>query len=179
MLGMGDESQNEDEVIIIESAPEEEEEEEEPKTHELREFAVLEETDSLANIGRRDSVRFLTVTAAAGDGYNTTLLTRQLTDKLDAVKLPDGYSMEIGGESEEVGEMLSKMGQLAGLSFLGLGAKPPTAEWGSMMSETRGLLQTVPWAVFAPGVAIFVAVMAFNLLGDAVRDYMDPKMRGR
>ena len=76
----------------------------------------------------------------------------------------------------DVGTMMM---ELAGLSFLGLGAKPPTAEWGSMMSETRGLLQTVPWAVFAPGIAIFVAVMVFNLLGDAVRDYMDPKMRGR
>ena len=74
----------------------------------------------------------------------------------------------------DIGTMMM---ELAGLSFLGLGAKPPTAEWGSMMSETRGLLQTVPWAVFAPGVAIFVAVMVFNLLGDAVRDYMDPKMR--
>ena len=76
----------------------------------------------------------------------------------------------------DVGTMMM---ELAGLSFLGLGAKPPTPEWGSMMSETRGLLQTVPWAIFAPGTAIFVAVMVFNLLGDAVRDYMDPKMRGR
>ena len=67
----------------------------------------------------------------------------------------------------DIGTMMM---ELAGLSFLGLGAKPPTAEWGSMMSETRGLLQTVPWAVFAPGIAIFVAVMVFNLLGDAVRD---------
>lgn len=74
----------------------------------------------------------------------------------------------------DVGTMMM---ELAGLSFLGLGAKPPTPEWGSMMSETRGLLQTVPWAVFAPGIAIFVAVMVFNLLGDAVRDCMDPKMR--
>ena len=74
----------------------------------------------------------------------------------------------------DVGTMMM---ELAGLSFLGLGAKPPTPEWGSMMSETRGLLQTVPWAVFAPGIAIFVAVMVFNLLGDAVRDYMDPKTR--
>ncbi len=76
----------------------------------------------------------------------------------------------------DIGTMMM---ELAGLSFLGLGAKPPTAEWGSMMSETRGLLQTVPSAVFAPGIAIFVSVMVFNLLGDAVRDYMDPKMRGR
>ena len=76
----------------------------------------------------------------------------------------------------DVGTMMM---ELAGLSFLGLGAKPPTPEWGSMMSETRGLLQTVPWAVFSPGIAIFIAVMVFNLLGDAVRDWMDPKMRGR
>ncbi|MBO4852733.1 MAG: ABC transporter permease [Schwartzia sp.] len=74
----------------------------------------------------------------------------------------------------DVGTMMM---ELAGLSFLGLGAKPPTPEWGSMMSETRGLLQTIPWAVFAPGVAIFLAVMVFNLLGDAIRDYLDPKMR--
>ena len=72
----------------------------------------------------------------------------------------------------DVGTMMM---ELAGLSFLGLGAKPPTAEWGSMMSEARGLLQTVPWAVFAPGTAIFIAVMIFNLLGDAVRDWMDPR----
>ena len=74
----------------------------------------------------------------------------------------------------DVGTMMM---ELAGLSFLGLGAKPPTAEWGSMMSETRGLLQTLPWAVFAPGIAIFIAVMVFNLLGDAIRDELDPKMR--
>ncbi len=145
MLGMEEESQNEDEVIIIESAPEEEEEEE-PKTHELREFAALEETDSLANIGRRDSVRFLTVTAAAGDGYNTTLLTRQLTDKLDAVKLPEGYSMEIGGESEEVGEMLSKMGQLAGLSFLFI--------YLIMVAQFQGLL--------SPMIVMFTIPLAFT-----------------
>ena len=75
----------------------------------------------------------------------------------------------------DIGTMMM---ELAGLSFLGLGAKPPTAEWGSMMSEARGLLQTVPWAVFAPGLAIFVSVTVFNLLGDAVRDRLDPKMRG-
>lgn len=76
----------------------------------------------------------------------------------------------------DVGTMMM---ELAGLSFLGLGAKPPAAEWGSMMSDSRGMLQTYPWIVFAPGFAIFLSVMVFNLLGDAVRDYMDPKMRGR
>ena len=76
----------------------------------------------------------------------------------------------------DIGTMMM---ELAGLSFLGLGAKPPTAEWGSMMSDTRSLLTTVPWVTLAPGLAIFVSVMIFNLLGDTVRDWADPKMRGR
>lgn len=71
------------------------------------------------------------------------------------------------------------MMELAGLSFLGLGVKPPMAEWGSMISDGRVLLQTAPWMVLAPGGAIFVTVLVFNLLGDTVRDYMDPKLRNR
>ena len=76
----------------------------------------------------------------------------------------------------DIGTMMM---ELAGLSFLGLGAKPPTAEWGSMMSDTRSLLTTAPWVTFAPGITIFVSVMIFNLLGDTIRDYADPKSRGR
>ena len=76
----------------------------------------------------------------------------------------------------DIGTMMM---ELAGLSFLGLGAKPPMAEWGSMMSDARSLLKTVPWVTFAPGLAIFVSVMIFNLLGDTIRDYADPKNRGR
>ena len=67
--------------------------------------------------------------------------------------------------------------ELAGLSFLGLGAKPPIPEWGSMMSDTRNLLATQPWVTLAPGFAIFFSVMIFNLLGDTVRDWLDPKNR--
>ncbi|TYZ19937.1 ABC transporter permease [Selenomonas ruminis] len=67
--------------------------------------------------------------------------------------------------------------ELAGLSFLGLGAKPPIPEWGSMMSDTRNLLATQPWVTLAPGFAIFLSVMIFNLLGDTVRDWLDPKNR--
>ena len=76
----------------------------------------------------------------------------------------------------DIGTMMM---ELAGLSFLGLGAKPPTAEWGSMMSDTRSLLTTRPWVTLAPGFAIFVSVMIFNLLGDTIRDYADPKSRRR
>ena len=69
------------------------------------------------------------------------------------------------------------MMELSGLSFLGLGVKAPAAEWGSMISDGRSMLQIAPWMVLAPGLAIFVTVMIFNLLGDAIRDYMDPRNR--
>lgn len=72
----------------------------------------------------------------------------------------------------DIGTMMM---ELAGLSFLGLGAKPPVAEWGSMMSDTRNLLVTHPWVTMAPGLAIFSSVMVFNLLGDTVRDWLDPR----
>ena len=72
----------------------------------------------------------------------------------------------------DIGTMMM---ELAGLSFLGLGAQPPMAEWGNMMSGGRSMLQTYPWLVLSPGVAIFLTVVTFNLLGDTVRDYMDPK----
>jgi len=70
----------------------------------------------------------------------------------------------------DIGTMMM---ELAGLSFLGLGAQLPAAEWGSMMNDSRSLLQTAPWTVMAPGIAIFLTVMTFNLLGETVRDYMD------
>ena len=72
----------------------------------------------------------------------------------------------------DIGTMMM---ELAGLSFLGLGAQIPMAEWGSMMSNGRSMLQTQPWIVLSPGIAIFVSVSVFNLLGDTVRDYLDPK----
>ena len=74
----------------------------------------------------------------------------------------------------DIGTMMM---ELAGLSFLGLGAQPPVAEWGSMMSDNRSLLQTSPWTVVGPGVAIFITVLIFNLLGDALRDWIDPEQR--
>ena len=71
--------------------------------------------------------------------------------------------------------MGTMMMELAGLSFLGFGAKPPAAEWGSMLNDGRALLQIAPWMVLAPGGAVFVTVMVFNLWGDTLRDYMNPK----
>jgi len=63
----------------------------------------------------------------------------------------------------------------AGLSFLGLGAQPPTPEWGSMLSQGRELVLVAPWVLTAPGVAVFLAVLGFNLVGDALRDLLDPR----
>ena len=76
----------------------------------------------------------------------------------------------------DIGTMMM---ELAGLSFLGLGAMPPIAEWGSMMSEGRSMLQTSPWVILAPGCAIFISVTLFNLLGDTVRDVLDPQIKKR
>jgi peptide/nickel transport system permease protein len=64
----------------------------------------------------------------------------------------------------------------AGLSFLGMGAQPPTPEWGAMMSKGRRYLRAAPWVTSFPGLAIMVTVLAINLLGDALRDALDPKM---
>lgn len=67
----------------------------------------------------------------------------------------------------------------AGLQFLGLGARPPTPSWGLMLNEARGIFELAPWLGIFPGIAIGLAVMGFNLLGDGLRDFLDPKMRGR
>ncbi len=63
----------------------------------------------------------------------------------------------------------------AGLSFLGLGAQPPTPEWGAMLSGGRELILSAPWVLTYPGIAIFITVLAFNLLGDGLRDAFDPR----
>lgn len=75
----------------------------------------------------------------------------------------------------DIGTMMM---ELAGLSFLGLGAQIPMAEWGSMMSGGRSMIQTYPWVVLSPGIAIFISVVIFNLLGDTVRDYLDRRIAG-
>ena len=65
--------------------------------------------------------------------------------------------------------------ELAGLSFLGFGAKAPTPEWGLMLNEGRQFIQNASWMMIFPGAAIFIVVVVFNLLGDALRDVLDPK----
>jgi len=65
----------------------------------------------------------------------------------------------------------------AALSFVGLGAQPPTPSWGAMVADGRDLLRVAPWVAFAPGLAIGLAVLGFNLVGDGLREAYDPKLR--
>jgi peptide/nickel transport system permease protein len=67
----------------------------------------------------------------------------------------------------------------AALSFLGLGVKPPAPSWGGMLSDARETIQVAPWASIFPGLAIFACVLGLNLLGDGLRDVLDPKMKRR
>jgi ABC-type dipeptide/oligopeptide/nickel transport system permease subunit len=65
----------------------------------------------------------------------------------------------------------------AALGFLGLGAQPPIPEWGTMLSDARAYIESAPWLVTLPGLCILIVVIAFNLLGDGLRDALDPKVK--
>ena len=67
----------------------------------------------------------------------------------------------------------------AALSFLGLGIRPPAPSWGNMLTDAREAIRSTPWATIFPGLAVFITVLGFNLLGDGVRDWLDPRMQVR
>ena len=67
--------------------------------------------------------------------------------------------------------------QAAGLSFLGMGVQPPAPEWGSLLNSAREFMRTAPHLMIFPGIAIILAAMAFNLIGDGLRDALDPRMK--
>ena len=67
----------------------------------------------------------------------------------------------------------------AGLSFLGLGTQPPRPSWGQMLNESRAFMEMAPWLAVFPGLAIIFAVLAFNFLGDGLRDALDPRLSQR
>ncbi len=67
--------------------------------------------------------------------------------------------------------------EAAALGFLGLGAQPPLPEWGSMLADTRDLITSNPWVMALPGIAILITVLAINLMGDGLRDALDPRLR--
>ncbi len=86
--------------------------------------------------------------------------------------LPNALPTLIITAATDIGSMML---ELAALSFLGFGAKPPTPEWGYMLNEGRASIQTAPWLMLYPGLAIFIVVVVFNMLGDSIRDILDPK----
>jgi len=67
--------------------------------------------------------------------------------------------------------------EAAGLGFLGLGAQPPTPEWGTMLADSRDLITSHPWVMALPGIAILITVLAINLMGDGLRDALDPRLK--
>jgi ABC-type dipeptide/oligopeptide/nickel transport system permease subunit len=86
--------------------------------------------------------------------------------------LPSAITTLVITAAMDIGTMML---ELAGLSFLGFGAVPPTPEWGLMLSEGRAYMTSAPWLMIYPGVAIFIVVVIFNMLGDSLRDILDPR----
>ena len=86
--------------------------------------------------------------------------------------LPNTITTLVITAATDIGGMMM---ELAALSFLGFGAQPPTPEWGSMLNEGRNFMQSAPWLMIYPGLAIFVTVVVFNMLGDGLRDILDPR----
>lgn len=111
-------------------------------------------------IRRRDYVAAAVVTGSK----TPYILTRYM--------LPNVVPTLVITAATDIGGMML---ELAGLSFLGFGAKAPTPEWGLMLNEGRQFIQSAPWMMIYPGAAIFIVVVVFNLLGDALRDILDPK----
>ncbi len=86
--------------------------------------------------------------------------------------LPNALPTVLITGATDIGSMML---EIAGLSFLGFGAKAPTAEWGLMLNEGRAYMTAAPWLMVFPGLAIFITVVVFNLLGDSLRDVLDPR----
>ncbi len=116
---------------------------------------------SVLSIRDRD---FVTASHALGESSTGLLLRRIMPNALTPL-LVQG-TLGIGGAVLEV----------AALSFIGLGAQPPTAEWGSMIAIDRTIMVTSPHVVIIPGLAITLMVLGFNLLGDGLRDALDPRL---
>jgi ABC-type dipeptide/oligopeptide/nickel transport system permease subunit len=107
---------------------------------------------------------YVTASRALGESGSGILLRRILPNALTPLIVQ--ATLGIGGAILEV----------AALSFLGLGAQPPLAEWGSMIAADRQFITTVPTLILFPGVAITLTVLGFNLLGDGLRDALDPRL---
>jgi ABC-type dipeptide/oligopeptide/nickel transport system permease subunit len=102
---------------------------------------------------------------ASGAGDARIMLRHILPNALPPILVPTPLAISYASLSE------------AALSFLGLGAQPPEPSWGTMLNTGRGFMSFAPWTGIVPGVAIFVAVLGFNVLGDGLRDILDPRLK--
>ncbi|MBA2254679.1 MAG: ABC transporter permease [Chloroflexi bacterium] len=107
---------------------------------------------------------YVTAARALGASPGSILLRRIVPNSLTPLIVQG--TLGIGGAVLEV----------AALSFIGIGAQPPIAEWGSMVGLERGQLFNAPWLIFGPGIALSLTVFGFNLLGDGLRDALDPRL---
>jgi peptide/nickel transport system permease protein len=114
-------------------------------------------------LGVRES-DFVTASRALGETSRGIVLRRILPNSLTPII--------VAGTLGIAGAVLD----VAALSFLGLGAQPPTAEWGSMVGQDRSYVFTAPHLVFFPGIFLALTVFGFNLLGDGLRDALDPRL---
>lgn len=120
------------------------------------------------------AVRGATISVASNEYVEAALLVgRPRWLILSNEILPNVASTILVTISTTVGWMIT---ETAGLSFLGLGAQPPTSDWGTMLGDGRNLLTLAPHVSIIPGIAIFVVVMALNFLGDGLRDALDPRL---
>lgn len=110
-------------------------------------------------------IEFVEAARAMGAGASRIMARHLLPNILPPVIVQISLSLSLAILSESA------------LSFLGLGTQPPTPSWGNMLSEGRQFMEIAPWNAVFPGAAIMVAVLGFNLLGDGLRDILDPRLR--
>jgi peptide/nickel transport system permease protein len=116
---------------------------------------------SVLSVRERD---FVTASRALGESGRGILFRRIVPNSLTPIIVAG--TLGIAGAILEV----------AALSFLGLGAQPPLAEWGSMIALDRNQIFNAPWLILAPGIALTISVLGFNLFGDGLRDALDPRL---
>lgn len=144
------------------------------ETHELGEFATMKRGQSLATIERENQETYITVTAEPDDGYNTTLLSRELQTKIDNYEAPEGYTIEIAGESEEVADAMNKLFFMIAMA-IALVYLIMVAQFQSLLSPFI-ILFTIPLAFTGGLIAIFIsgeeiaitAMMGFLMLAGII-----------
>ena len=125
------------------------------ETHKLKEFAKVEYEEGVASIARENNARMMSVTADTMEGYNTTRLSQQVQERLDQYKFPDGYSAEIGGETESTMDMVSQMVQMLALGLLFI-YLVMVAQFQSLLSPFI-ILFTVPLAFTGGLIGLLIA----------------------